>query len=203
MNLINLLDFNQGLHPQIGLKYLFEDDILITPFFTEEYCAEIVEACKLNPEAFFDTMQINDPYPNYILSIDKLSFILLYNFINTFRDKLLPIINSLFLTNSVVKKIKTPYINRFTPDTQTDMGLHSDASSITIIIKLNNDFKGGSLNLPRQKFRSQYVPVGHAIIFPGGITHPHYVEKLITGERYTVVCFATPPEWDNTNVHIL
>ena len=196
---MNLLDYNRGIHPRCGSVFSFKNDILVTPFYTEEYCREIVSGCKLNPEAFFDTSQINDIYPNYILPLNRVSEIILQHYITQFASKIIPTINSLFLRPSITA-IKIPFINRFTTSTQVSMELHCDVSTVSTFIKLNNDFEGGNLNFPRQEFKSQDVPVGFAIIFPGTLTHPHCVEKLTAGERYTMISFATPPPWDSNGV---
>ena len=44
--------YNKGIHPDCGKKYKFVKDILITPFYTESFCDELVSICEEKKKEF-------------------------------------------------------------------------------------------------------------------------------------------------------
>ena len=79
---------------------------------------------------------------------------------------------------------------------------HPNPRVYTFGILLNDDFDGGHLTFPRQNFSSEETKVGEALIFPGTVTHPHYVSQLFSGERFTLVGFSHPPAWTFSGIKI-
>ena len=198
---MNIFDYQQGIHPDTGKILSFDQDILITPFYTEDYCQTIVNFCKQYSNYFVNTgPQYDDPYSNNSLYLDRISPLLFDQYVNHFMSKITPVVNKLFLWDRNIEGFFSPFINRFSPDTQSFMPLHCEESRISIVVKLNNDFQGGFLNFPRQKITSQNLPVGHAFVFPGMVTHPHYVDTLISGQRFTLTGFTVPPFWKSNDV---
>lgn len=63
---------------------------------------------------------------------------------------------------------------------------HWDFTGITAVGCLNDEYEGGELIFPRQKI-SYRLKKGDVIIFPGGLTHPHYVEPVTNGFRDVIV----------------
>jgi predicted 2-oxoglutarate/Fe(II)-dependent dioxygenase YbiX len=69
---------------------------------------------------------------------------------------------------------------------QRDLRLHSDLSLVTGSVKLNDDYTGGDLYFPRQKFSNKDVPVGKCILFPGQVTHSHTSKELESGTKFSL-----------------
>jgi hypothetical protein len=67
-----------------------------------------------------------------------------------------------------------------------EKNVHWDFSMFTIVGCLNDEFEGGELEFPRQEI-SVLLKKGDIVIFPGGLTHPHFVNKVTKGERYVIV----------------
>lgn len=74
--------------------------------------------------------------------------------------------------------------------------LHTDTNNApwvewSTIIYLNDDFSGGTLNFPHQRF--MYKPKKYsAILFPSsGTEYNHSISKVIGGNRYTVLYMHT------------
>lgn len=198
---MNLFDYEQGIHPNSGKVITFDNDILITPFYTQQYCNTLVQFCKDYAHKFIITgSQYNDPYSNYSLFLDKISPILFENYVSHFMTTITPVVNDHFIWDRNIEGFFSPFINRFSTNSQTDMALHCEQSRISIVVKLNDDFEGGLLNFPRQKVTSKDLPVGYAFVFPGMVTHPHYVETLKSGQRFTLVGFSTPPSWTANDI---
>lgn len=68
----------------------------------------------------------------------------------------------------------------------SENNVHWDFSGLTTVGCLSDDYDGGILSFPRQDV---YIKLnkGDLIVFPGGITHPHYVTQTINGERNVIV----------------
>ena len=74
---------------------------------------------------------------------------------------------------------------KYSSDTQLKLGLHTDSSQITGSVKLNDDYTGAVLHWPRQGVSNKDIPVGKMIVFPGMVTHGHYVDPLTSGTKYS------------------
>ena len=74
---------------------------------------------------------------------------------------------------------------KYSADTQKTLGLHNDASLVTGSVKLNDDYEGATLIFPRQNITNRDIPPGKMIVFPGQVTHGHYVDELKAGTKYS------------------
>lgn len=198
---MNIFDYQQGIHPDSGNVISFDNDIIVTPFYTKEYCETIVDFCKNYSGKFIITgTEYDDPYSNYSLYLDRISPLLFEQYVLHFMSRITPVVNRLFVWDRNIQGFFAPFINRFSTDTQSSMPLHCEESRVSIVVKLNEDFQGGLLNFPRQKVTSQDLPVGHAFVFPGMVTHPHYVDQLTAGQRFTLTGFTIPPIWQGNDI---
>jgi len=98
------------------------------------------------------------------------------------------------IVKPVVEKHWTPMLHyhlrkafamKYSPDTQKTLGLHNDTSLVTGSVKLNDDYEGATLYWPRQDITNKDIPVGKMVIFPGQVTHGHYVDELTSGTKYS------------------
>lgn len=64
--------------------------------------------------------------------------------------------------------------------------VHWDFSGLTTIGCLIDDYLGGELVFPRQNI-SVKLEKKDMIVFPGGITHPHYADCVTSGNREVIV----------------
>lgn len=64
--------------------------------------------------------------------------------------------------------------------------LHHNLSRVSMCILLNDDFEGGEIHWPRQKYTSKNVSKGTLICWPGQITHPQEVFPVKKGARYAL-----------------
>ncbi|PRP95164.1 2OG-Fe(II) oxygenase [Enhygromyxa salina] len=95
-----------------------------------------------------------------------------------------PVLRRLYLGAYEVGWMQPPFLIRYDMHRQQDMDLHYDGQSeLTIAVALNDSFEGGHLEFPRQGFRSDVVPIGHALVFPGSVSHLHRALAIRQGER--------------------
>jgi predicted 2-oxoglutarate/Fe(II)-dependent dioxygenase YbiX len=67
-----------------------------------------------------------------------------------------------------------------------EKNVHWDFSFMTFVGCLSENFDGGVLFFPRQNVNYK-LKMGDIIVFPGGITHPHYVTKVTEGQRNVLI----------------
>jgi predicted 2-oxoglutarate/Fe(II)-dependent dioxygenase YbiX len=84
-------------------------------------------------------------------------------------------------------------------DTQKTLGLHNDASMITGSVKLNDDYDGATLVFPRQGITNNDIPIGKMIVFPGQVTHGHFVDELKVGTKYSATFWSARYKNDYLN----
>jgi hypothetical protein len=87
--------------------------------------------------------------------------------------------------------LRDAFTMRYSMDTQTSLGFHTDASLVTGSVKLNDDYEGAELIFPHQNFSNKDVPVGHCILFPSQVTHGHKVEPLKSGVKYSLTMWTS------------
>ncbi len=79
-----------------------------------------------------------------------------------------------------------PYILKYSMDGQKGMGLHHDEELIAMVVYLNDDYTGGGTHFPLQKVTGK-PPAGSALVFDGGISHPHMGVPVTSGCRYLLL----------------
>jgi|694.fasta_scaffold40588_6 hypothetical protein len=88
--------------------------------------------------------------------------------------------------------LKTKWRDLYMLTYNTDMNsngeknVHWDFSFMTFVGCLSENFDGGVLFFPRQNVNYK-LKMGDIIVFPGGITHPHYVTKVTEGQRNVLI----------------
>lgn len=188
-----MIDYNKGIHPHSGLNYEVYKDIVVTPFFTPEFCKELVTLARFYDDRFkWDP--VNDPYPNWELYLTDINRYMFDDFVEHYKARICPMLERVFLKDDVWGFF-SPFINRYTMDSQRSQRLHNDTSMISMVIKLNDDYEGGVLEFPRQGWNNKNVPPGYAVIFPGSVSHPHHVTELQSGIKNAFVSWTWPDNW--------
>ena len=93
--------------------------------------------------------------------------------------------------------MRDAFTMRYSMDTQTELGLHTDASLFTGSVKLNDNYAGAELVFPRQEFTNKNVKVGQCILFPSMVTHGHKVLPLRGGKKYSLTMWTCRYEGDS------
>ena len=101
------------------------------------------------------------------------------------EDHIAPIIDEYWL-NCPYYGMRDAFIIKYDMNGQRTLPLHSDASLVTGSIKLNDEYTGGELYFPRQNFSNEDVPVGKCILFPSQVSHPHRVDELLSGTKWSL-----------------
>lgn len=159
-------------------------EIYCCPFLTEDFCELLIALGNSKPDGW--TVNTKDRYystQDFMLHIQSPE---LFNPIVEELDRVIwPKIDKVWSINSI--EVSQAFIVKYSQDTQTSLDLHTDSSFITGSIKLNRGYSGANVLFPRQKFNTKDIPVGHIMLFPSQLTHPHYVEKLTSGEKFSLI----------------
>mgnify|MGYP003139796224 CR=1 FL=1 len=71
---------------------------------------------------------------------------------------------------------------------------HQENRQLSFIINLNEDYKGGELIFyyPNDKqfaYSKVELKTGDLVMFPSNFMYPHSVEPILSGTRYSIVCW--------------
>ena len=203
-----IIDYKKGIHPDCGKKIEIHNDIIVTPFYTEEFCDEIVKIANYYDNKFESNIKYvavgtenariknKKESPWKSLYISKVSVFMFEDFVRQYRDYLCPVIEDVFAPEKV-KGWFSPFIIKY--EEGDKVGLHHDTSEFTMNVKLNTDYEGADLYFPRQNFNNKDVPKGWCIIWPSTVTHPHETTDLIKGKKYTLASWTHPYSWNLTD----
>ena len=151
------------------------DDILMIDFMSPELAQQWIDISEEHGGFAPDP---NDNVPSHDIHLKELG---LFEETEAFmRSKAARIINSYWEPQSW-EGIRKAFTMKYKAGSQTSLPIHVDHSLITGSVKLNDDYEGAVLHWPKQNFSNADVPVGKMILFPGMVTHPHYVDELTRG----------------------
>ena len=175
-----------------GLEYEeVASEILVTDFMSEAQCQRYIEASEsLGRWGELD----GDKFPAQEIRLKELG---LWDEISEqWADKLSKICEKHWHPEAYLG-LRDAFTMRYSMDTQTELGLHTDASLFTGSVKLNDNYAGAELVFPRQEFTNKNVKVGQCILFPSMVTHGHKVLPLRGGKKYSLTMWTCRYEGDS------
>ena len=165
----------------------FIQRFIVKKYYQPEICNWIINESEIyatNNGGWLTTR--HDNYPTTDLPIDKIPTI--FSFILTTFAKNIDIIKKSYcITNSTIFNIEDIFIIKYDINSQNELELHSDQSSITINMLLSNtsDFEGGGTYF--EDGITTYLEQGDMIIHNGHVKHSGL--KITNGKRYVLVAF--------------
>ena len=163
-------------------------DILCVEFWKPEFCQLIIEeAGRINKYE----SRPNDPVPGQELRIDIISRDFYISFCKHWKQVLQPILDKFFMlpAEQYFMGWKIPFIIKYEMHRQKYLRPHMDGSLITGTVRLSDQYTGGELTFPRQKYKNTNVPVGSMLLWPSSIQHIHYSDQLTSGTKYSLVAW--------------
>ena len=171
------------------------NDILCVEFWKPEFCKIIIDtADSINQYE----SRPNDPVPGQELRIDAISKDLYISFCKHWKQILQPILDDFFMlpANQWFIGWKVPFIIKYDMYKQRYLRPHMDGSLVTGTVRMNDEYTGGELVFPRQKFKNTNVPVGSILLWPSSIQHIHYSDTLMSGKKYTLTAWTKNDQKD-------
>ena len=165
-------------------------EILVTDFMSEAQCRQYIEASEsLGRWGELD----GDKFPAQEIRLKEIG---LWDEISEQWAERLSKICEKHWHPEAYLGLRDAFTMRYSMDTQTELGLHTDASLFTGSVKLNNDYAGAELVFPRQNFSNKDVKVGQCILFPSMVTHGHKVLPLRGGKKYSLTMWTSRYDGD-------
>lgn len=175
----------EGISNDVGTFNYVDNDTITTPFFTREYCDYLIK--KLND--YGSDIDSNGNYNTYLHKI-KDGVNDCKDYLSIIRKVIEPEIEKNWthvIKNRLWEHYPVPFIKKYNKTGQKKLNLHSDNALFTFLVKLNDDYSGCNTIFPRQNWSTDQLGKGEMLIAPGIVTHPHYTESLLGGEKYTLI----------------
>ena len=157
-------------------------NIIEFPLFTKKFCQDIVNLTEDNIEDNLNTQTLLS------LNLEKT-----YNKVLT--QFVYPIYTWFWELESDYsdKFTSQNHVLKSTTETTENLGIHYSNSELVLNIKLNNNFKGGDIYMPRYKISISPKKIGNVICYPGGITHKYGNRPVEEGTQYTLISLIQKP----------
>ena len=156
------------------------DDMILIDFLTPSMCDSLIELSERHggyKSLSYDKVKGQEIRLKELGLFDSIA--------QHWEDNIAPIIDEYWL-NCPYYGMRDAFIIKYDMEGQKTLPLHSDASLVTGSIKLNDEYTGGELYFPRQNFSNKDVPVGKCILFPSQVSHPHRVDELLSGTKWSL-----------------
>lgn len=165
-------------------------DILCTDFLSEKQCEYLIE--KSSSHGNWSSMD-GDKFPAQEIRLKQLG--LWHEYDRLWHEKLGNICEKHWHPEAYIG-LRDAFTMQYSIETQTELGLHTDASLFTGSVKLNDNYAGAELIFPRQEFSNKDVAIGKCILFPSMVTHGHYVDELRGGRKYSLTMWTSRYDGD-------
>ena len=156
------------------------DDMILIDFLTPSMCDSLIELSERHggyKSLSYDKVKGQEIRLKELGLFDSIA--------QHWEDNIAPIIDEYWL-NCPYYGMRDAFIIKYDMNGQRTLPLHSDASLVTGSIKLNDEYTGGELYFPRQNFSNKDIPVGKCILFPSQVSHPHRVDELLSGTKWSL-----------------
>jgi len=169
---------------------ILSDDMLLIDFMSEDMCKKMI---SLSEKHTFKSLSY-DKVKGQELRLKE--FGLWDELEEHWNTHIYPIVHD-FWTPCHMWGMRDAFLIKYEMDKQRDLPLHNDASLVTGSVKLNDDYEGGVLEFPRQKFSNKDIPIGKCILFPGQVTHGHLSTSITKGTKYSLTIWSQRYSGDN------
>ena len=158
-------------------------EVIEIDFMTPEECKRLIE--KAERYGKWESMY-GDKFPGQELRIRVLDINLFDKLEKHFVDHINPAIEKYWWPLQMYG-LRDAFIIKYSPETQKSLRCHHDASLVSTITYLNDDYTGGDTYFPRQKYTTEGTEVGKMVLWPGQVTHGHEGREVTSGTKYALV----------------
>ena len=114
-----IIDYNKAVHPQCGKEFYVHQDIIVTPFWTEEFCQTIIELSDNHENDFRKNIYFKGGEQGkkgigwHDILMDQMSVVLFEEFVKQYRNMICPIISEVYQSGNIVTGWFSPYIIKY------------------------------------------------------------------------------------------
>jgi len=156
-------------------------EILMSPFWTPEFCATIIRAAEsAGTWVVADSHELSSQ-----LSLEVISPRLVALVEEDLQNRLWPLVSAHWRHAALAGLNDVVVVRREAGEGVGGLDSSEDLGQLCGAIRLNDGYLGGGLLFPRQNWNNREVPVGSLAIWPA-FTHPHRPESVRRGVEYQV-----------------
>jgi hypothetical protein len=175
------------------LGYPGHTQVFAWPFFTEDFCKEIINVCETEGKW---TQKRHEFYPTTDMLLDTVGLNDMYE--KVLQKHCYPAAMGFYaLEGKNWESLRGEnFIIKYKADGQPHLSLHHDYSRITFVANLTQygkDYEGGGTYFKRQNILHR-GELGDVSVHPGNITHKHGSRPVTSGTRYIIVSFCNTNE---------
>lgn len=170
---------------------IIHKDMIVADFLSKDQCEDLI---ALSDRHGGWAPAVGDAHPAQEIRMRELG---LWDDLEKHWEKSIQPLAEKYWASLVMMGLRDAFTMRYSLDTQVNLTHHCDASLVTGSIKLNDDYKGASLIFPRQNINNDDIDVGRILLFPGQVTHGHYVDDLTSGVKYSLTLWSKRAKWDS------
>lgn len=171
-------------------------DLLSFPLFSPAFCQFLLDAADALGEWGPAT---GDPSGAPELELDRITPRLSDVVTQLVGRHVNPLLRRLFLGMHAIERVETPRLLRIDagPMSTAATAWHRQpGAALRFVVALNSDDEGGGFDFPRQQTLVRGLPVGHALMIPGGPSHRHELLPVTAGVQKTLA-FRTRPDGED------
>jgi len=173
--------------PTNGKFDVIGPEIIMMDFLTRAECIKLIAMA----EEYGEWKSLDgDKYPGQEIRLRALDINLFNKLEAHFTRDLFKIVEK-YWWPTLMHGLRDAFIIKFSPETQASLACHTDASMVSGIVKLNDDYEGGETWFHRQQFSTKYAPVGKMMLWPGQVTHGHEGSEVTAGTKYSLVIWTS------------
>lgn len=171
--------FPEQKYAKVNQFEVIAPEMLLIDFLTPEQCQEWIDLSECHNGW---APHPDDKHPSHDIHLKSLG---LWEEVEAHWRRYIAPVTDKFWPPSVHHHLRKAFTMKYSADTQVSLTYHNDASLVTGSVKLNDDYEGATLFFPRQKIDNKDIPIGKMILFPGQLTHGHFVDELTKGTKYS------------------
>lgn len=158
-------------------------------------CRDVIELAEAHGGWGSDP---EDPVPGDEISLAAISPFLLAHLEDELAARVEPVLREHW-PHFAWCGVHDAFVIRYRPGPEGSGGsdrlrLHHDVAQISLSVRLNDDFDGGALEFPRQRYDTAALPIGHLVAWPSLVTHPHDGQAVTAGTKYGLTVWLRLPE---------
>jgi len=166
-------------------------DLYAGSFWTPQFCAALIRAAEAT--GAFEP-QPDDPVPGHEVSLAMISPRLFEKVQDDIGLRLWPQLQRSWPYIDY-HGLRDVFVIRYALGEQESLRIHHDVAQVSASIKLNDDYVGGELEFPIQRFDNSSLAVGTVLAWPSLVTHPHQTNQLESGVKYAVTIWCELPTY--------
>jgi hypothetical protein len=166
-------------------------ELYATSFWTPQFCTALIRAAEAT--GAFEP-QPDDPVPGHEVSLAVISPGLFARVQDDIGARLWPQLQQAWPYIDY-HGLRDAFVIKYELGVQESLRVHHDVAQVSASIKLNDDYDGGELEFPLQRFDNSGLGVGTLLAWPSLVTHPHQTNLLRSGTKYALTIWCELPSY--------